>query len=83
MNNKIKYANGDIYIGDIKNKKRHGEGKMSYSKKSEYLEYDGNWQEDFQHGNGTLLYKNGARYVGSFLRSTKHGIGILTLSNGD
>ena len=55
---------------------------MTYSNLSEFSEYDGNWLEDFQEGNGTLLYRNGTKYIGSFLRSTKHGIGNLTLADG-
>jgi len=62
---------------------RHGKGKMTFSNLSEYSEYDGNWREDFQHGNGNLLYRNGTRYLGSFLRSAKHGIGTLTVANGE
>jgi len=41
---------------------------MTYSNNSEYLEYDGNWRENFKDGNGTLLYRNRTMDVGSLLR---------------
>jgi hypothetical protein len=45
---------------------RHGKGKMTYSNLSEYSEYDGNWREDSQQGNGMLLYRNGTKNFGTF-----------------
>ena len=40
------------YVGEIKNAKRHGKGKMSYENGNSY---DGEWESDNFHGNGTYL----------------------------
>ena len=39
----IKYKNGDIYNGMIKNNKRHGKGKMIYHNGNEYY---GMWKNN-------------------------------------
>ncbi len=52
-NGKMIYLNGDIYIGDFKNNKRHGNGKITYSEDDS--EYDGCWCDDLKHGNGTMI----------------------------
>ena len=41
------------------------------------------WKEDKKHGQGTLTWSDGGKYVGEFKEDKKHGHGILTWPNGD
>ncbi|KAL2913101.1 hypothetical protein HK105_207446 [Polyrhizophydium stewartii] len=44
--------NGDRYIGDWKDNKRHGKGMHFYCKSGNV--YEGEWENDMRHGYGTL-----------------------------
>ena len=66
MIKKIEYPNLDIYEGEVKNNKPHGNGTM-YSKREFVKEtnftsegnsmYEGEWQNGLMHGKGTLISK--------------------------
>ena len=50
---KIKYPNGEIYIGQFQDFKRHGgKGKMYFKDGSTF---EGNWTRDEQHGEGVTV----------------------------
>ena len=40
--------------------------------------YEGEWQNDLRHGQGTEKYSNGDSYVGNFQDGKAHGKGIYT-----
>ncbi len=57
-----KYSNG-IYIGQLKNDKRNGEGKMKYDNGDEY---NGYWKNDKKDGTGKMIYDNEDEYNGKW-----------------
>eukprot|EP00984_Skeletonema_dohrnii_P009403 scaffold3604_cov83-Skeletonema_dohrnii-CCMP3373.AAC.6 len=46
------FPNSNVYEGDWKDDKMHGEGKMTYANG---VVYDGHWRDDKKHGEGTLI----------------------------
>ena len=60
----IKYNNGDEYVGDMLNGNYHGVGKMTFHKK--LGSYDGDYANNMPHGQGTRIFSNGNKYVGTF-----------------
>ncbi|CAI2359156.1 unnamed protein product [Moneuplotes crassus] len=76
---KIIYENAE-YIGEVKNGKRHGKGKITFS---DGREYEGLWEDDLRIGYGVKKYLNGDHYVGSFSMGKAHGKGIYTWQNSD
>ncbi len=55
------FPNGDIYVGDFVNGKRHGIGVCYYENRSEYR---GRWVNDVPQGNGTLTLADGSSRMG-------------------
>ena len=56
MSKVIIYDNGDKYVGDIKNKEKHGIGTYTWSDGSTYF---GEWKNNKKHGHGTFKDTNG------------------------
>ena len=73
------YENGDKYIGQFKNGKKHGKGKMFYSDKNFY---DGEWFNDLKNGQGQQTFANGDVYEGNFRNNLMEGYGNYTYKNG-
>jgi hypothetical protein len=73
------YENGDKYLGQIKNGKKHGKGIMYYSDQSSY---DGEWFNDLKNGHGVQNLANGDKYEGNFKNNLKEGYGTYTFKNG-
>ena len=61
--------------GDCKN----GHGTMTYADGRPY--YLGEWKNKNPHGQGTIIYLNGDKYVGEFKDGLYDGWGILTKPN--
>lgn len=59
---------GDVFEGQI-----HGYGKMTTVKGT----YDGQWQNNQMHGEGTFVGVDGTRYSGAWENNKKHGKGTL------
>ena len=57
-------------------------GKFFWFKLSNDFEYKGSWKKGRFHGNGTLKYKNGSLYRGSFLNGAKNGYGKFISISG-
>lgn len=74
------YGNGEKYVGDSKNDKRHGRGTYTFANGNKYV---GDYRKGFRHGQGTHTYANGDEYVGSVRRDKRNGLGTYTSSNGD
>ena len=72
--------NGNKYVGEWLNNKRHGKGTYIFANGNKYVgEYrNGKW-----HGKGTLTYADGGKYVGEWRDDKYHGHGALTYANGD
>jgi len=47
----MEYHNGDIYVGEWQDDKKHGQGKMEYHNGDIYV---GEWQDDKINGWGKL-----------------------------
>ena len=76
------YSDGSFYIGDLiyPSMKREGKGTLTYKDNSGY--YEGEWQQDVCHGHGTMKYKDGSVYEGSFFNGLPHGHGLLKYADG-
>lgn len=61
----------DIYVGSFVNEMRDGKGVMIYS---DNVEYDGNWQADFMHGQGKLSDSSGVIEEGIYKFGEYKGI---------
>ena len=46
------------------------------------VSYDGDWEDDLFHGQGTFLWISGSKYQGPFVAGKVHGKGTFTESNG-
>jgi hypothetical protein len=54
-----------------------------YGEDNDLGRFEGEWVQDKTSGNGTLLWKNGASYVGHFLDGVRQGTGIQTFPADD
>ena len=72
---------GFNYIGDLKDGKRHGNGKYIYPNGDTY---EGEWNCSIREGEGTFTYKDDSHtYVGNFLANVFHGWGTLHIIGGE
>ena len=73
------YDNGEKYIGDLRDGKRHGQGTCFYPNGHKY---EGGWKEDSMFGQGVYTWKDGSVYKGEFLENSKSAQGVMTWANG-
>ena len=73
------YENGDKYVGDFEDNKKHGEGTYTWVNEDKYV---GEWKDNKQHGQGTKTWANGDKYVGEFKKDMQNGLGVYTQSDG-
>ena len=74
------YADGDKYIGEVKDGLPHGEGTYLYANGDKYV---GQFKDDKRHGQGTYTWSSGDKYVGGYLNDQRHGQGTFTFADGD
>ena len=68
------------YIGDFKNMRRWGKGKLATDK----IIYEGDFYNNQIHGNGRIKFLHkGIEYIGSFKNSIIDGYGTFKWKNGD
>ena len=79
----IKESNGDKYIGEIKDKKRHGHGIMQYANNEKFKQYDGFWKENKRNNEGIMYYKDGSIYRGQWKNDMRDGKGEMYYSTGE
>ena len=79
-NGKYIYPNGEIYIGQWSNGKRHGKGILYYDNGK--IAYEGDFVNDFYDGCGTYYYEKGGYYEGEWKKGKKDGKGIIYYENG-
>ena len=74
------WDNGDEYLGDWQNDKRHGQGTYTYGPNSEWAgdQYVGEYKNGKRHGQGTYTHANGDKYVGGHKDNKRHGQGTFT-----
>ena len=80
----LNYTNGNKYIGEYKESKRHGQGIFTWGDESEWAgdKYIGEWKENLFHGQGTYTYANRDKYIGEWKEGLFHGQGSFTYADG-
>ena len=73
----LTYMDGSKYIGQTKNKQRHGQGTYFYSNGSKYV---GEWKNNLRHGQGTYTDVK-KKYIGEY-KNDKLFKGTVTLKEG-
>ena len=66
----IKNAQGDTYIGKLKNDKPHGLGVVIYADGDNYT---GNFENGVPEGKGKMAYADGDVFIGQFKRGQPNG----------
>ena len=46
-------------------------------------QYEGQWQDNMRHGEGTELSASGTVYRGRYWKNMRHGPGVMTYLNGN
>ena len=72
-------TNGNKYVGEYKDDKRHGQGTATFANGNKYV---GEWRDGNFNGQGTLTLADGDKYVGEFRDNKYHGQGTLTFADG-
>ncbi len=79
MKKTINYKNGEKYIGETKNNKPEGKGKLhSNPSPLAYIIYDGQFKNGKYHGSGTWRDMKGQKYSGQFKNGEFDGKGKWT-----
>ena len=71
---KIKYPDGDKYVGNIQNGKRSGSGTYYYDDGDVYK---GSWKDDKRHGKGKYTWYNGWYLTGTWVNGKPNGRFVL------
>eukprot|EP00475_Leptophrys_vorax_P023683 TRINITY_DN3247_c0_g1_i1.p1 TRINITY_DN3247_c0_g1~~TRINITY_DN3247_c0_g1_i1.p1 ORF type:complete len:398 (+),score=81.51 TRINITY_DN3247_c0_g1_i1:135-1196(+) len=58
------YANGDIYVGEFQDQRRHGQGRFQWS---DGHIYSGEWVKGRAHGIGVMQFPNEEKFAGGFV----------------
>jgi len=77
---RIEYASGSVYEGEMKDGLRHGVGTYRWSNGDVYI---GKYVNDVRQGKGKFIYASGAVYEGDFLDGNFHGHGVYRWADGD
>ena len=72
-------ASGNMYQGEYKAGRYHGDGKLSYADGDAY---EGQWREGEKHGHGKYSFATGDAYEGQWREGKKHGRGRFTFAKG-
>ena len=73
-------ANGDKYVGDIKDGKRNGLGVSTFANGTKYA---GEYKDGKRNGQGTQTYADGNQFVGEWKDGKRNGQGTQTYANGE
>jgi hypothetical protein len=71
---KIKFTNGEIYVGEIKGERENGVGTTNFINGDKYI---GEYKDGKKNGKGKYTFANGNEYTGEFKDGEKHGWGKL------
>ena len=72
-------SNGDKYVGEYKDGKRHGQGTYTFANGDKYV---GEYKDDKYSGQGTYTFANGDKYVGEFKDDKRNGQGTFFRADG-
>ena len=73
------WDNGDKYVGEWKNNKKHGQGTYTFADGTKYV---GEYSDGKRNGQFTVTYSTGVKYVGEFKNDKKHGHGTQYKADG-
>jgi hypothetical protein len=83
----LSFFEGDVYLGTFHQGEYHGYGVYKYSDNGDWKGdiYEGRYYKGMRQGSGVYYYiahemtgKQGAVYIGEWIRGTMQGLGILT-----
>src|SRR5579872_1109533 len=77
---RIRYTEGIVYEGSVKNGIPHGKGQFTFPNGDRY---EGDCANGQMHGQGRLTFANGNVYIGKLEKGNPHGSGKMTFPNGD
>ena len=77
---RIEYASGNVYEGEMKDGLRNGVGTFRWSNGDVYI---GEYVNDVRQGKGKFLYASGNVYEGDFFNGNFHGYGVFRWADGD
>ena len=66
----LTFPNGDKYIGEFKDGKKHGKGTSTWDNG---LKHVGEYKNGKRHGKGTQTFSDGEKWVGKYKSFYKHG----------
>jgi Zn-dependent protease with chaperone function len=73
------WPDGQKYVGEFKDYKRHGQGTNTFAKGNKYV---GEYKDNLFHGQGTYAYANGDQYIGEWRNGLRLGQGTYTWADG-
>ena len=76
---KESWPNGNRYVGDYKNNKKHGQGVYTAANGDSY---SGEFKDGTYNGMGTYRFANGSIYSGEFKDGRRAGQGVFTRADG-
>jgi hypothetical protein len=79
-NGRVRWANGDVYTGDLIKGRRHGQGELIWASGQRY---SGSWVDDTPQGKGQMTFANGNRYEGEVANGLPQGAGRMLYASGD
>ena len=62
----LTWADGDTYVGEYKDNKRHGQGTYTYANGEKYV---GEWKDGYREGDGAYTFKSGKKKGGKFKKN--------------
>jgi len=75
----IKFKDGSLYQGQVKNKTFHGKGKMTHTNGDIY---QGEWKDGKAEGYGIFVDSTGSIYEGQWKNDRQHGKGVERWDRG-
>ena len=78
-NERKEFKNGDVYEGEYKDGKFHGQGKYTSSKG---WVYEGQFTDGQMTGKGKITYASGTVYEGDWIKGIRNGYGRITYTDG-
>ena len=77
LSNSASFANGEVYEGEYKDDKKHGQGKRTWADGNVY---EGEWKDHKKHGQGKYTWADGEVYEGEYKDCMRHGQGKCTFA---